>query len=381
MSTVTVFFSGTGATSENHVHKSYASGELVSVLAKNVLGRDNIDYIQVDGVGSGNLSEWRKQTDDQVHWTVFGQLAGWGVESNISHVINLLKGSSSEKKDYKDRASALLDESKPFNRLSSAYSRWKQERNELASDLKSGLDLQMENIKRERQRDPITQLNLIGWSRGGVSCFELANELLEHPQLANISVNIFALDPVPGGLNAFKNYKSLGSNVKQIVCFYAKDERSLFFKARMPKLHKNTKFYTTMIPGRHATLVGASRTSGGGKGEHKLFGPGQITRDFAEKVLTSWGTNFSSNSTLNYSKEQILETYQRIASNKAQFEKMQSNVYTLKNQIFTSTPDRIAKPSVLMGIDGIFENALNRHHYDVLNNNIFAIRGTTSALC
>lgn len=381
MAIVTVFFSGTGATSENHIHQSYASGELVSVLAKNVVGRDNIDYIQVDGVGSGNFSEWRKQTSDQIHWNVFGQLAGWGVESNIAHVINLLKGSSADKKDYKDRASAMLSESKPFNRLSSAYSKWKQQRNELASDLKCGLDFQMEAIASERLRDPISQLNLIGWSRGGVSCFELANALLEHPNLAHIPVNIFALDPVPGGINAFKNYKSLGSNVKQIVCFYAKDERSLFFKARMPKLHKNTKFYTTMIPGRHATLVGASRTSGGSQGEHKLFGPGQVTRDFAEKVLTSWGTKFASNTTLNYSKQQILETYTRIAGNKTLFNDMQSNVYTAKNQIFTSTANRIAKPSVLMGIDGIFDNAVNRHHYDVLNDNIFAIRGTASALC
>ncbi|TFH90231.1 hypothetical protein [Vibrio ouci] len=381
MTTVTVFFSGTGATSENHVHKAYASGELVSVLAKNVVGRDNIDYIQVDGVGSGNLSEWKKQTKDDKYWQVTGQLAGRGVDSNIQHVINLLAGKKpSGLADFKDRASDILSAQKPFNRISSAFSKWQSERDKLASDLKSGLDFQMQIIAAERQKNPITQLNLIGWSRGGVTCFELANALLKVPALANIKVNIFALDPVPGGMNAFKDYKTLGPNVKQIVCVFAQDERSLFFKARMPNLHKNTKFYTTLMPGRHATLVGASRTSGGGKGDHLLLGPGFVTRDLAEKVLCSWGTSFKQKSTLGLSKEQILELYGKMDKNKALYKKMHSKVYTAKNLIITTTSNRIAAHSNFPGIKQQFDNAVNRHHFDVLNNNAFAIKGNSAVL-
>ncbi|RTZ16865.1 hypothetical protein EJ063_08740 [Vibrio aquaticus] len=380
MTTVTVFFSGTGATSENNINSSYAAGELVSVLAKNVLGRDNVDYIQVDGVGSGNLSEWKKQTADDTYWQVVGQLAGRGVNSNILHVMNLLVGKASTGLDYKQRASDMLDKQKPFNRFSSAFSKWQSERDELASDLKSGLDFQMQSIALERQKNPITQLNLIGWSRGGVTCFELANALLKVPSLANINVNIFALDPVPGGMNAFKDYKTLGPNVKQIVCVFAQDERSLFFKARMPNLHKNTKFYTTLMPGRHGTLVGASRTSGGSKGEHLLLGPGFITRDFAEKVLASWGTQFKQKSTLCLSKEQILELYGKMAKNKALYNKMHNKVYTAKNLIVTTTSNRIAAHSNFPGIQQQYSNAVNRHHSDVLSNNAFAIKGNSLVL-
>jgi len=213
-----------------------------------------------------------------------------------------------------------------------------------------------------------------------VTCFELANALLKVPALASIKVNIFALDPVPGGMNAFQDYKTLGPNVKQIVCVFAQDERSLFFKARMPNLHKNTKFYTTLMPGRHATLVGASRTSGGGQGEHLLLGPGFVTRDFAEKVLSSWGTNFKQNSTLRLSKEQILELYGKMDKNKALYKKMHSKVYTAKNLIITTTSNRIAAHSNFPGIKQKFENAVNRHHFDVLNNDAFAIKGNSAIL-
>jgi len=43
MCTVTVFFSGTAATSESHIGDGYSNGELIAVLSKNVVGRDNID--------------------------------------------------------------------------------------------------------------------------------------------------------------------------------------------------------------------------------------------------------------------------------------------------------------------------------------------------
>ncbi len=62
-------------------------------------------------------------------------------------------------------------------------------------------------------------------------------------------------------MNAFKDYKLLGKNVKQIVCVFAEDERSLAFKARMPRFASSTKYYTTYMPGRHGTLVGNANTS------------------------------------------------------------------------------------------------------------------------
>ena len=383
MSTVTVFFSGTNSTSEDNNHREFLQGELVAKLAKNVVGKDNIDYIHVDGVGSGNLSEWRKQTSYEVHGFLSGQIGGRGIANNISHVINLLTGTYTMKdRKYKARASSLLSESRPY-RLSSAYSRWRKERDALAHDLDAGLRLQMNNIREERRRCPITQLNLIGWSRGGVSCFELANELLNHKQLATINVNIFALDPVPGGLNNFKNCYQLSNNVKQVVCFFAKDEHSVGFRALMPKLHRSTKSYITFMPGRHATLVGNWRTSSSNKGVDLIGRPGAITRDFAEKVLTSWGTRLSNK--FNYSRAEILSLYKIMVDYDLKM------IKKMRNESYTKIHDRKSQRSVKqlttrpiyskeMWVDGNLIDVVNQHHHDVLKGNIFAIRGDASAM-
>ncbi len=45
---------------------------------------------------------------------------------------------------------------------------------------------------------PIDTVNLVGWSRGAVTCLKMANKLFEVFE-DTIEVNIFAVDPVPGG--------------------------------------------------------------------------------------------------------------------------------------------------------------------------------------
>ncbi|MCZ8498438.1 hypothetical protein O9929_12000 [Vibrio lentus] len=77
MSVLTVFFSVTlSSNSEDNNHKNYVSGRLISTLAKNTTGRDMIDYIQVDGVGSGNQNEWLKQGKDDTYSLALGNIAG-----------------------------------------------------------------------------------------------------------------------------------------------------------------------------------------------------------------------------------------------------------------------------------------------------------------
>ncbi|MDN3611323.1 hypothetical protein ACFFUP_18185 [Vibrio ostreicida] len=398
MAIVTIFFSGTGATSENHVNKNYAFGELIAVLAKNAVGQEMIDYIQVDGVGSGNHSEWRKHAKDDVYGKQFGKLGGRGIDSNMNHVLNSLKGVPQDDGDYLSRAKSLLRDIKPQKKesfwhfgVSSAYKKYQMECKALAGDLKYAMSMQRANMRAERKSNPISQVNMIGWSRGGVSCFELANRMQDDPALSHIPVNIFACDPVPGGMNAFKNYKALGPNVQQVVCLFAEDERSMAFKARMPRLHKSTKYYTTMMPGRHGTLVGCSTTSGNKKGDHLILGPGRITRDFAEKVLVGWGSRIKPSTMLNLSKSEILEQYAQVKKNSAHFEKMHANVYTVQNRLFYGSGDRIGQQSErwcgipihrfqFPGITKNYGDAVNRHHYDVQKNNIFAINGISGAL-
>lgn len=45
---------------------------------------------------------------------------------------------------------------------------------------------------------PIDTVNIIGWSRGAVTCLKIANKLFEVFE-DTLNVNIFAIDPVPGG--------------------------------------------------------------------------------------------------------------------------------------------------------------------------------------
>ncbi|MCG7497884.1 hypothetical protein MHO82_13520 [Vibrio sp. Of7-15] len=398
MSIFTVFFCGTGSHSEDHSHSNYINGELISTLAKNAIGQDLLDFALVDGVGSGNRSEWMKHSKDDVYGSLLGTLGGRGIDSNMNHIMSVLRGDRMDKGDYQSRAEDMLSASRPQEKArfwhfskTDAFLKWQDEAKALAKDLRHALMLQRANIAAERVTNPITQVNMVGWSRGGVSCFELANRMRKDPKLKHIPVNIFACDPVPGGMNAFTDYKTLGANVKQIVCVFAEDERSLAFKARMPRLNKATKYYTTFMPGRHGTLVGNAHTSGGKKGNELLTGPGIITRDFMEKVLTGWGSRLKQSTMLNLSKESILERYQQIQTNHEYYEAQHGITYTMKNRILWSSKDRIGQkreswmgiPTYRFNFPGInndYGTAINRHHSDVLGNNIFATKGISGAL-
>lgn len=395
MAIFTVFFSGTGAHSEKHIHNDYISGELISVLAKNAVGQDILDYIQVDGVGSGNRFEWRKHTKDDTYHKIRGTL-GSGIDSNLNHVLNVIRGYEEDKGDYLTRAKNLMRDTQPQKKdsfwswgTSSAYQHWLQEAKLLSLDLKDSMSMEKANINAERTINPITCVNMVGWSRGGVSCFELANRMSKDPKLCNIPVNIFACDPVPGGTNSLKDYKTLAKNVKSIVCFFAEDESSLGFKARMPRLHKSTKYYTSMIPGRHATLVGNAHTSGASSGGDLLTGPGLITRDFAEKVLVGWGSRLKQGSMLNLTRNNVLDLYQQVMGNSVHFNNMSQHTYTVKDRRpwssrigqkreswFGIPTSRFHFP----GINNEYPEAVNRHHSDVLDGNLFAVHGISEAI-
>lgn len=65
----------------------------------------------------------------------------------------------------------------------------------------------------EWYKERFVDINLAGFSRGGVSCIMLAHAIQEagFTELGNIRVNIFTFDPVPGSLNDFKNKGTFSS--------------------------------------------------------------------------------------------------------------------------------------------------------------------------
>jgi hypothetical protein len=187
--------------------------------------------------------------------------------------------------------------------------------------------IQEQIIKTHRKNGIIpTQVNLVGWSRGGVSCHMLANAMLADAELRNTKVNIFAIDPVPGTTNFQPEKVSLGSNVKQYVGFYARDERSKGFACVIPKTSGSTGVHIYPLPGRHATLAG-NAASNGVSGPKTLHEPGTIVRHFAETCLTRWGVPL--NKKLNLGANDLVALHKAMTAQQALYLAMQSQSYTV----------------------------------------------------
>jgi len=57
--------------------------------------------------------------------------------------------------------------------------------------------------QRQQLPPPLTSVNLVGHSRGAVTCIMLAHAMAATAGLQAVRVNIFAIDPVPGGYSDF----------------------------------------------------------------------------------------------------------------------------------------------------------------------------------
>jgi hypothetical protein len=101
-------------------------------------------------------------------------------------------------------------------------------------------------------------INMVGWSRGAITCFMIAHALRENPRTSGIDVNIFALDPVPGPGNFDDPDKvTLPTNVNHYAAVIQQDERRKIFKPALIDADSapgiKTRFY--YMPGGHSTGV------------------------------------------------------------------------------------------------------------------------------
>jgi hypothetical protein len=331
MTVLTIFFCGTGSNKFDTAHENFWNGELVSTLAANHIGREFAEWIVVDGPGSGNL-----QADDLFTKTkeygLTGTLFGKGWEENVQHAVNVIKGKCDWQREQLTEAE--------YNRLKAAgipiedvkaEGSWFWRKYNYGDRSVTQQKLQEQIIKTFRKDGVIpTQVNLVGWSRGGVSCHMLANAMLNDPQLNNIPVNIFALDPVPGIGNFQDQRVKLGANVKEYVAFYARDERSKGFSCVIPQTATGTKTRVYPMAGRHATMAGNATAAGGvptNSGDLKtLVEPGRIVRHLAETCLQRWGVQL--NKTLNLSEADLLRLTGAIVADEARYKQMHSISYT-----------------------------------------------------
>ncbi|MFK0311618.1 hypothetical protein ACIQUF_10250 [Pseudomonas sp. NPDC090233] len=306
MSVFTGYFCGTGSTRLDVDNTNYWSGELVSTLAANDLCPEFTYAVAMDGPGSGNLQDDELFVEPGRYSAVMGTLFGRGWNQNVAHAMQVIKGRSSWQRDELSKVE--------YNRLKAAgvpipdaAHKFLGQRN-FGQRKVTSQALREQIIAMSRPARLPTRVNLVGWSRGGISCHMLANAMAADPELKHIPVNIFALDPVPGIGNMQSCRITLERNVQEYVGFYSRDERSKGFAPVIPKTAPSTVMYIYPIPGRHATLVGNASRDGKSSGQ-VLAEPGLIVRHTAETFLTRWGTKLANR--LNLSDRQLM-TYQKL---------------------------------------------------------------------
>ncbi|TNH41864.1 hypothetical protein [Photorhabdus luminescens] len=323
MTVLTIYFCGTSSTKFDNSHPNYWNGELVSTLAQNnsYLSHQYAEWLIIDGPGSGNLQADELWEKSGVYHDKRGQYFGTGWEENVKHAIHIIEGDCNWQREKltEDDYNKLKKSGVPIDDVKVIGSfLWRYY--EYGNRQVTQQQLQKEIIKMYRKDGIIpTQVNLVGWSRGGISCHMLANAMFKDPVLNKIPVNIFAIDPVPGLLNFQQEKVSLENNVKEYVAFYARDERSKGFSCVIPETNKSTAVHIYPMAGRHATLVGNASVNGAGSGKI-LYEPGMIVRHFAEVCLTRWGTKLDKK--LNLDNGQLLELHEAVEKNEGLYTKM-----------------------------------------------------------
>ncbi|MCT8262211.1 hypothetical protein [Proteus terrae] len=328
MTVLTVYLCGTGSNSFDNNNPTFWQGELVSTLAQNNQGREFAQWFIVDGPGSGNLQEDDLWVESPNYSDIKGSLFGSGWEENVNHALCLMKGNFDWQREKltEEQYNQLKKAGIPIEDVKVTGSfLWRKYDYGDRHVTQQQLQQQIIRIFRKDGIIP-TQVNLVGWSRGGITCHMLANAMLADPQLKDIPVNIFAIDPVPGPLNFQPEKVTLGKNVKEYVGFYAKDERSKGFICVIPTVAADTKMHIFPISGRHATLVGNASIDGS-EGENALYAPGLVVRHFAEVCLTRWGCDLANKLAL--TDAQITGYHTDIANDADKYTAMRRKTYSI----------------------------------------------------
>ncbi|MBI6529109.1 hypothetical protein JEP40_08270 [Proteus vulgaris] len=328
MTVLTVYLCGTGSNSFDNNNSTFWQGELVATLAQNNQGREFAQWFIVDGPGSGNLQEDDLWVESPNYSDIKGSLFGNGWEENVNHALCLMKGNFDWQREKltEEQYNQLKKAGIPIEDVKVTGSfLWRKYDYGDRHVTQQQLQQQIIRIFRKDGIIP-TQVNLVGWSRGGITCHMLANAMLADPQLKDIPVNIFAIDPVPGPLNFQPEKVTLGKNVKEYVGFYAKDERSKGFTCVIPTVATDTKMHIFPISGRHATLVGNASIDGS-EGENALYAPGLLVRHFAEVCLTRWGCDLANKLAL--TDTQITGYHTDIANDADKYTAMRRKTYSI----------------------------------------------------
>lgn len=153
-------------------------------------------------------------------------------------------------------------------------------------------------------------INMIGWSRGAVTCTKLAFKLSEiYPQIA---VNIFAVDPVAGiGNKSDEDCSVVRENVKNYLAVLSMHETRGFFKPQDLKRVTFTSAHTNAMflpfPGNHSGQVNLDKCCEKGIGE-----AAQVVWYLGMKFLQKFGTTFIKDPSPSYSLQEMCNLYAKM---------------------------------------------------------------------
>jgi hypothetical protein len=159
-------------------------------------------------------------------------------------------------------------------------------------------------------------INMVGWSRGAITCIRMANWMQEFYG-ASLNINIFAVDPVAGGVlgeQAADTY-TVPEVVKNFVALLMLDDKRGGFRpqdiGRLRFKSRATHAALLPLPGRHDTPVMLAKSA-------DLAEVGQLSRYLAYKFLQTLGTVFK-DPEASYSAAQICEKYAAMKLKSAQY--------------------------------------------------------------
>lgn len=196
-------------------------------------------------------------------------------------------------------------------------------------------------------------VNMIGWSRGAVTCLRLANWMQEFLGGA-WTVNIFAIDPVAGidaGEKLRDTYQVPGI-VKEYVGILAEDEARGDFKPQdLSRIEILDSEETTVsflpFPGVHNTVVVTKSAA--------LAEVASVVRFLGYKFLKDRGTVFQEPESV-YTQAQICKMYAQMQKKRSQYRAL------MKKSFMAKQSGGIVQRSTVASAASIHPFFINEHH-------------------
>ena len=167
--------------------------------------------------------------------------------------------------------------------------------------------------QRQQLPPPLTSVNLVGHSRGAVTCIMLAHAMAATDGLQAVRVNIFAIDPVPGGYSDFSfgvgSPFEIPSNVDEYTSILMENAGDPFFAclSEGKNLRKlgNTNITQYPLPGKHGDAT---------KSDFAAYPAASISAHLLASFLTDHGSS-AEFSILNWLRDdrELVEDYATLA--------------------------------------------------------------------